>query len=168
MEHANIHIRTARPEDAAALLAIYAPYVEETAITFEYDVPSPEEFAGRIARTLEFYPYLVAEVDGVLAGSCGMTTFCQEGNIDNVVVAETFRNMGVAQRLLKELLAHGEAEGTNDFTLEVRVSNAAAIHLYEKLGFVSEGIRPRFYEKPVEDAMIMWRRRDREQFPRPL
>ena len=45
-------------------------------------------------------------------------------------------------------------------TLEVRVSNAAAIHVYEKAGFVSEGIRPRFYEKPTEDAMILWKRDD--------
>ena len=52
--------RVARPEDAAALLAIYAPYVEETAITFEYEVPSVEAFRARIAHTLETYPYIVA------------------------------------------------------------------------------------------------------------
>ena len=54
-------LRVARPEDAAALLEIYAPYVTDTAITFEYDIPSTEEFAGRIAQTLTRYPYLVAE-----------------------------------------------------------------------------------------------------------
>lgn len=54
-------IRAARPEDAAALLDIYAPYVTDTAITFEYDIPTPEEFAGRIAQTLARYPYLMAE-----------------------------------------------------------------------------------------------------------
>ena len=47
-----MRIRMAGLEDAAALLAIYAPYVRETAITFEYDVPSEKEFAGRIAHTL--------------------------------------------------------------------------------------------------------------------
>ena len=64
----NIHIRTASPDDAAALLAIYAPYVRETAITFEYEVPSTEEFARRITHTLEKYPYLVAEKDHTLLG----------------------------------------------------------------------------------------------------
>lgn len=54
-----ITIRTANLDDAAALLAVYAPYVEQTAITFEYEVPSLEEFRGRIARTLRRYPYLV-------------------------------------------------------------------------------------------------------------
>lgn len=158
MSEKQIVIRQLEERDIAPLAQI-----EQESFSMPW---SAQDFADLLKRDYCFY--LVAEVDGVLAGSCGMTTFCQEGNIDNVVVAETFRNMGVAQRLLKELLAHGEAEGTNDFTLEVRVSNAAAIRLYEKLGFVSEGIRPRFYEKPVEDAMIMWRRRDREQFPRPL
>ena len=60
--------------------------------------------------------------------------------------------------MLSELICRGEAFGITEFTLEVRVSNASAIHVYEKLGFRSEGIRPGFYEKPVEDAMIMWRR----------
>lgn len=63
-----MRIRMAGLEDAAALLAIYAPYVRETAITFEYDVPSEKEFAGRIAHTLEKFPYLVAENDGEIVG----------------------------------------------------------------------------------------------------
>jgi len=57
-------IRMARPGDAEALLAIYAPYVRDTAITFEWDVPTVEEFRQRIAHTLERYPYLVAESAG--------------------------------------------------------------------------------------------------------
>lgn len=56
-----IKIRKAIPEDAAALLAIYAPYVECTAITFEYDVPTVEEFRRRIVDICDRYPYLVAE-----------------------------------------------------------------------------------------------------------
>ncbi len=63
-----IIIRTAAIEDAQALLDIYAYYVEETAITYEYDVPSLAEFKSRIAHTLEKYPYLVAEMDGEIVG----------------------------------------------------------------------------------------------------
>ena len=62
-------IRAARAEDASALLAIYAPYVRDTAITFEYEIPSPETFRQRILHTLERYPYLAAETeDGKLLG----------------------------------------------------------------------------------------------------
>lgn len=61
-------IRPAFPEDAPTLLNIYAPYVRETAITFEYEVPSPEAFRERMERTLERYPYLVAEAEGVCLG----------------------------------------------------------------------------------------------------
>lgn len=55
-----LKFRVARPEDAEALRTIYAPYVEETAITFEYEVPGVEEFRARIAHTLATYPYIVA------------------------------------------------------------------------------------------------------------
>ena len=100
--------------------------------------------------------YLVAEIEGQIVGCCGVTNVCGEGNINNVVVQEAYRGKGVACAMMKELLERGREAGCVEFTLEVRVSNAPAIHVYEKLGFVSEGIRPRFYEKPVEDAMIMW------------
>ena len=63
-----IRIREAAVDDAARLLEIYAFYVEKTAITFEYDVPSLEEFRGRIAHIKERYPYLVIERDGVIEG----------------------------------------------------------------------------------------------------
>lgn len=63
-----ITIRTAAVDDAAALLAIYAPYVKGTAITFEYEVPSLEEFQGRIAHTLRRYPYIVAVENGEILG----------------------------------------------------------------------------------------------------
>ena len=59
-----IKIRAATPEDAPALLKIYAPYVENTSITYEYDVPSEEEFRRRIESTLRRYPYLVLEREG--------------------------------------------------------------------------------------------------------
>ena len=64
----DLTIRAAAPADAAALLEIYAPYVEKTAVTFAYAVPSAEEFAGRIARTLERYPYLIAMAEGRIMG----------------------------------------------------------------------------------------------------
>ena len=58
-------IRTATPDDAPALVGIYSYYVTETAVSFEYDVPTEKEFRERITRTLTRYPYLAAEKDGV-------------------------------------------------------------------------------------------------------
>lgn len=104
--------------------------------------------------------YLVAddEQSGVI-GCCGVRSIVGEGDITNVVVHPDFRQKGVAYEMLTQLLWRGEQDfGIKEFTLEVRYSNIGAIHLYEKLGFVSEGIRKNFYEEPVEDALIMWKR----------
>lgn len=60
-----IKIRAATPDDASALLKIYAPYVKNTSITYEYDVPSEEKFRRRIESTLRRYPYLVLEREGI-------------------------------------------------------------------------------------------------------
>lgn len=68
LEYKDIKIRVASPDDAEELLSIYRYYVTETAISFEYDVPSFEEFKKRIEHTLEFYPYIVAEVNGNILG----------------------------------------------------------------------------------------------------
>ena len=63
-----MNIRVAREEDAQALLKIYEYYIRNTAITFEYEVPSVEEFQERIRGTLKNYPYLVAEENGQIVG----------------------------------------------------------------------------------------------------
>ena len=115
-----------------------------------------EGFRGLLTR--DYCLYVVAEADGHIAGCAGLTDSFHEGNIDNVVTAPEYRNLGIGGKMLEELLRLGNERGITAYTLEVRVSNAPAIRLYEKFGFVSEGIRPKFYEKPTEDAMIMWRR----------
>ena len=102
--------------------------------------------------------FLVAEKAGEIIGGCGLTHILDEGDIHNVMVAPAYRGQGIATRMLEKLLGEGRNQGICEFTLEVRVSNAPAIRVYEKLGFVSEGIRPKFYEQPVEDALIMWKR----------
>lgn len=102
--------------------------------------------------------YYVAQKGDQLVGGCGVLMIAGEGNITNVVVAPEARNQGIGTGMLRYLMQEGDREGLTAYTLEVRVSNAAAIHVYEKLGFVSAGIRPGFYEKPAEDAMIFWKR----------
>lgn len=104
--------------------------------------------------------YLVADDENAgVIGCCGVRSIVGEGDISNVVVHPDFRKKGVAYDMLTQLLSRGEKDfGIKEFTLEVRLSNMSAIHLYEKLGFASEGIRKNFYEEPVEDALIMWKR----------
>ena len=63
-----ILIRDAQLEDAGRILEIYAYYVDRTVITFEYDVPTLEEFQTRMRRTMQQYPYIVIERDGVIEG----------------------------------------------------------------------------------------------------
>lgn len=145
-----IEIRKLREEDIEALAEIES----ET-----FSMPwSREDFKNLLSHSYCFY--LVALAEGRAVGCCGYTNSFNEASIDNVVVAADFRNKGIGQAMLCELLARGEADGVEAFTLEVRVGNAPAIHVYEKFGFKSEGIRPGFYEKPREDAMIMWRRKN--------
>ena len=101
-------IRAATPEDAEALLRVYAPYVEKTAITFEYDAPSAEEFAGRIEKTLKRYPYLVAEEDGAILGYAYAGAFKSRAAYDwaaetTVYVAEDAKRRGIGKRLYAAL-----------------------------------------------------------------
>lgn len=95
--------------------------------------------------------FLVAETDGAVAGYLGCHHVADEGFIANVAVSPAFRRRGVARALIE---AAKTADGLYRLTLEVRLSNAAAISLYEAAGFVCDGVRPRFYSHPTEDAKI--------------
>lgn len=91
-------------------------------------------------------------------GICGLRELSGEAEITNVAVHPDRRRQGIAKRLLTEALKLSEGMGIRNVTLEVRPSNEAAVRLYESFGFREEGRRPHFYEKPEEDALIMWRR----------
>lgn len=129
--------------------------LEETAFSMPW---SPDAFLDMVKR--EDSLYVVATVGEEPIGCCGVTNACGDGDINNVVVDEAWRNKGVGKKMLEVLMEWGKETGIENYTLEVRVSNAPAIHLYEKLGFESAGIRPGFYDKPREDAVIMWKRQE--------
>lgn len=105
--------------------------------------------------------YLVAEEANTkqLAGYCGLYQSLDEAYITNVAVKPEYRRQHVAEQMLIQLLDSAKGCGVERFTLEVRVSNLAAVALYTGLGFERAGIRRRFYERPVEDAVIMWKYR---------
>lgn len=100
--------------------------------------------------------FLAAEDDaGELLGYAGMHVVCGEGYIDNVAVFPEARRRGVGRLLVQSLVQWlREHEGVF-LTLEVRPSNEPAISLYGSLGFEEVGRRPRFYECPTEDALLM-------------
>ena len=109
-KNASVIIRTARPEDASALLDIYAPYVVNTAISFEYEVPSIEEFQARIKNILQKYPWLVAEKDGELLGYACTHAFVGRAAYDHsaettIYLKENRTKMGVGKRLYLALEA---------------------------------------------------------------
>lgn len=104
--------------------------------------------------------YLVARTVGKnkIVGYCGLLQSFDEADIVNVAVREDERGRGIGCAMLLRLMELGRERGILRFTLEVRRSNQAALRLYEKLGFFPAGIRKNFYERPVEDAVIMWTR----------
>jgi len=102
--------------------------------------------------------YLVAKVNEKAVGYIGMWKVLNEGHITNVAVHPEFRHQGIGDQLVSELLSLCEKENIDLVTLEVRKSNQNAIKLYEKHGFVAEGIRKAYYQDNKEDAIIMWKR----------
>ena len=101
--------------------------------------------------------FIVAEAeDGSILGYAGLHVIVDEGYIDNIAVEEAARRHGVASALLDVYCRFG-AVNLAFLTLEVRKSNLPAIALYEKFGFQQAGLRPGYYQRPREDAVIMTR-----------
>ena len=111
-----------------------------------------DEASVRSELTNKLALWLVAVEDGELAGYVGSQTVLQEADMMNIAVAEGFRRRGIARNLVEELIRQLDAY---QLTLEVRVSNAPAIALYESMGFRQVGLRKNYYRKPKEDALIL-------------
>ncbi len=101
--------------------------------------------------------YIVAEIDGRLAGYAGLWVIVDEGHITNVAVAPENRRKGIGRAIVATLIEVAEENGLNSFTLEVRESNLAAQALYREFKFKPAGIRKGYYLDNGENAIIMWR-----------
>ena len=99
--------------------------------------------------------WLVAVEEGRVAGYVGSQTVCNETDMMNVAVTAEFRRRGMAEQLVLALVEQLKIIDSHSLTLEVRASNAPAIALYEKLGFLQTGLRKNYYRNPKEDALIL-------------
>jgi len=117
--------------------------------------PSPWSLAMFVLELSKPAGICLAATEGEeLLGYLVCSRYDRVWHVMNVAVAPERRRRGVASRLIGQLIAEAGAE--LPFTLEVRVSNRDAIAMYEKLGFRSAGVRPRYYQDNGEDALIMW------------
>jgi len=101
--------------------------------------------------------------EGELVGYAFVSRYVDAWHVMNVAVSPAFRRRGIASTLLQRLFEITASDPRRGYTLEVRVSNAEAIRLYERLGFESRGIRRGYYTDNREDALIMWREPDTEE-----
>ena len=140
-----VTIRPMTPEDAAAVYQ-----VEEAC----FSVPWSLEDFQDIFRFGENY-YLTAWDEERIVGFIGLMAVAGEGDITNVAVLPSRRKQGIGDLLVREMLALAKKKEIRKIMLEVRASNEAAIHLYEKYGFEFLCIRKKYFQKPTEDANIM-------------
>lgn len=135
-----IEIRSVRPSDVEELVAIYAPYVEETVITFETQVPTATEFADRIEKILEKFPYLVAEEEGRILGYAYASTYYPRAAYDwtvelSIYISQKARGQGIGNLLYSHLEKELIARGFKNFLACISLSNPASLALHEKMGY---------------------------------
>ena len=129
----------------------------ETVAALETEIFSDAWTAQGFLKSLENpnAMMLVAVEAGALAGYCCVYTVLDEAEIVNVAIHPKDRRLGFGYKLLAAMRQRFMPPEVTQYYLEVRKSNTAAQRLYEKLGFVSVGVRKNFYEKPPEDAVLM-------------
>ena len=136
-----IRMREARPEDAEDLLGIYKPYVESTAITFEYEVPTQEEFQSRIVNTLKRYPYLLAvdekdEIVGYAYASAFKTRKAYEWSVEtSIYIREDRHGEGIGKLLYQSLEDILKEQGICTMCACIAYPNPKSEMFHERLGF---------------------------------
>lgn len=151
MNDKEIHIRAVAPEDAAELLAIYAPYVHETAISFEYEAPTLEEFRARITTTLARYPYIAAVSGGVLLGYAYCGAFSARAAYarsaeTTIYVRRGERGRGIGRKLYEMLEDAAKSQNILNLYADVAYTDAedeyltfGSIRFHERMGWRAAG-----------------------------
>jgi L-amino acid N-acyltransferase YncA len=140
-----MQIRDASAADAEALLAIYRPFVTDTAVSFELEPPSVEEFAQRILAAQSNWAWLVAHRAGVVAGYAYATSFRQRAAYKwsvevSAYLDPAFRGQGVGRALYQQLISILVAKGYCTAYAGVTLPNEASVRFHEALGFTAVGV----------------------------
>lgn len=106
--------------------------------------------------------YIVAEISNVIVAYAGLWIIMDEGHITNIAVDPSYRRKKIGTRLMEKIIEIARKSRLRGLTLEVRVSNTAAISMYKNFGFRIEGLRKNYYSDTHEDAFIMWNYLDTE------
>jgi len=138
-------IRLARASDAEGILTIYAPYISGTAISFETEVPSAEEFATRIGAIGGRYPYLVCEIDGKIAGYAYASKFREREAYrydveTSIYVAAEYHGSGLAYELYGRLFQILKELGYYNAYASTVTQNTKSVNFHQKFGFKPIGI----------------------------
>jgi len=133
-------IRLALPSDAKDILAIYAPYIRNTSFTFETETPSEEDFAKRISTYQETWPWLVCEINGVIAGYAYGARYrerlgyqwCTESS---VYIHDDYHRKGIARALYKALFEILKRQGFRNVYAVINLPNEKSVSFHENCGF---------------------------------
>jgi L-amino acid N-acyltransferase YncA len=134
------NLRIAKPEDAAGILAIYAPYIENTSFTFETEVPAAAAFAERISHYLENWPWLVVEDNGVIAGYAYASRYRErvayQWSVEcSVYIHADYHRRGLARVLYETLFVILTKQGFRNVYAVINLPNDKSVALHERLGF---------------------------------
>jgi L-amino acid N-acyltransferase YncA len=154
-------IRLANATDGQALAAIYGPAVSDAAISFELEPPAAEEMAARVARNLEYAPWIVCESQGGVVGfayaSRHRDRAAYQWSVDvSAYVASSARRWGVARALYSSLFAILVLQGFRNAYAGITLPNAASVGLHEAMGFTTVGVYPRVGYKRGSWHDVVW------------
>lgn len=134
-------IRLATPTDAVAMLAIYAPYIRNTSITFETGVPAVADFANRIRSYLEHWPWLVYEKDGQIVGYAYASRYRErvayQWSVEcSAYVHDDYLRSGIANALYTALFAILKKQGFTTVYAVINLPNERSVAFHEHMGFI--------------------------------
>lgn len=156
-----MEFRLAKKADAQRLLEIYRPYVERTAVTFEYEVPTLEEFENRIEKIGSQFPYLLAIENGKIIGYAYAGAYRERAAYDWVVelsiyLDEKERQHGAGSALYQKLLTSLAALNYQRAYACITYPNPASVAFHEKFGFQQIGLFPKAGYKFEQWYGIVW------------
>lgn len=160
-----VHFRRATEDDVVPILAIYAPYVTDSAITFEYDVPSEEEFRQRIRTISTEYPYFVCESDGQIIGYAyahrHMERAAYQWNAEiSIYIRQGFTGKGLGKTMCQALIDLLRLQGIRNVFSCVTIPNERSAHLHHSMEFSTEGIFQNAGYKCGKWQTIAWFRKN--------